>query len=145
MEPCEERTVRQVMTSHVVTVEPQDSVAIAIRLMRQGQLHRLPVVHNGLLIGIVTSSDLRRVTGLASILRDPSQDNFLWRYIPVSNAMTATLVTVTPDQPITAAARLMIERHIGGLPVVEHGCLIGILTTSDLLRAMTTPSELVVA
>lgn len=136
MEPCDELIVRQVMTSRVVTVDPQDSVAVAIRLMRQGQLHRLPVVKDGVLLDIVTSSDLRRVTGLASILRDPSQDNFLWRYIPVSNAMSRNLITLAPEQPIAEAAQLMIERHIGGLPVVEQGRLVGILTTSDLLKAM---------
>lgn len=141
MEPCDELIVRQVMTSRVVTVDPQDSVAVAIRLMRQGQLHRLPVVKDNVLLGIITSSDLRRVTGLASILHDPSQDNFLWRYIPVSNAMSRNLITLTPDQPIAEAAQLMIERHIGGLPVVEQGQLVGILTTSDLLKAMMAVAQ----
>ena len=49
------------MTIDVVTIEPHNSIATAIRLMRQGQLRRLPVVENGVLVGIVTSGDLRRI------------------------------------------------------------------------------------
>lgn len=127
------------MTTDVVTVEPQNSIASAIRLMRQGQLRRLPVVENGVLVGIVTSGDLRRITGLASILKDPSQDNFLWHHIPVANVMNRDIHSLTPDTPIAEAARLLVEQKIGGLPVVDGARLVGIITTSDLLETLMEP------
>lgn len=129
-------TVAETMTTDVLSVDPQNSVATAIRLMRTGQLRRLPVVQDGRLVGIVTSGDVRRITGMSSVVRDPSGDNFLWQHIPVANVMTLDVVTTSPDTLIAEAARLMIERKIGGLPVVEQDKLVGILTTSDLLEAL---------
>ena len=129
-------TVAETMTTDVLSVDPQNSVATAIRLMRTGQLRRLPVVQDGRLVGIVTSGDVRRITGMSSVVRDPSGDNFLWQHIPVANVMTLDVVTTSPSTLIAEAARLMIERKISGLPVVENGRLVGILTTSDLLEAL---------
>ena len=129
-------TVAEIMTTAVVTVEPQNSVATAIRLMRQGQMRRLPVVRDGDLVGIVTSGDLRRITGLSSILNDPSQDNSLWHHIPVEKVMTRTPTPPEVDTPICEAARLLVESKIGGVPIVDQGKLVGIVTTSDLLATI---------
>lgn len=137
--------VAEIMTTDVVAIQPQNSIAVAIRLMRQGQLRRLPVVEDGALVGIVTSGDLRRITGLASILKDPSQDNFLWHHIPVANVMTRDPISLSPDTPISEAARLLVEHKIGGLPVVDHGSLVGIITTSDLLETLMEPAGRVAA
>lgn len=138
-------TVAQIMTTDVITVGPQSSVATAIRLMRQGQLRRLPVVEDGVLVGIVTSGDLRRITGLASILKDPSQDNFLWRHIPVANVMSRSPISLTPDAPISAAAQLLVTHKIGGLPVVDQGRLVGIITVTDLLQTLIEQDDTVPA
>lgn len=129
-------TVAEIMTTEVLTVDPQNSVATAIRLMRTGELRRLPVVHEGRLVGIVTNGDVRRITGMSSVTRDAAGDNFLWQHIPITNVMTHEVITLSPATPIAEAARLMIDRKIGGVPVVEHGRLVGILTTSDLLEAL---------
>ncbi len=132
-------TVAEIMTTDVVVVEPQNSIATAIRLMRLGQMRRLPVVENGVVVGIITSGDLRRITGLASVLKDPSQDNFLWHHIPVANAMSRDPLVLPPDAPISAAARLLVEQKIGGLPIVQDGRLVGIITASDLLESLMEP------
>ncbi|MBE2235955.1 MAG: CBS domain-containing protein [Anaerolinea sp.] len=132
-------TVAEIMTTDVVVVEPQNSIATAIRLMRLGQMRRLPVVENGVVVGIITSGDLRRITGLASVLKDPSQDNFLWHHIPVANAMSHDPIVLPPDAPISSAARLLVEQKIGGLPIVQEGRLVGIITASDLLESLMEP------
>ena len=130
-------TVAEMMTTQVLTVDPQNSVATAIRLMRTGQLRRLPVVEDGKLVGIITSGDVRRITGMSSVIRDASQDNFLWQHIPVAHVMTREPVTVAPELVVAEAARLMIQHKIGGVPVVdEQHNLVGIITTSDLLEAL---------
>ena len=134
-------TVAEIMTSHPVTVEPDNSVAMAIRLMRRGELRRLPVVEDGKLIGMLTSGDVRRITGLTSVMHDQSQDNFLWYHIPIANIMTRNPISLSPDTPISEAARLLVEHKIGGIPVLTDGKLVGIITTTDLLRYVIIQSE----
>lgn len=126
--------VVDIMVKDVVTIEPQNSVATAIRLMRQAQVRRLPVLEHGVLVGIVTSGDVRRITGLSSVLRDRSQDNFVWQHIPVANIMTSDPITLSPDASAADAARMLTQHKIGGLPVLDHGVLVGIITTSNLLE-----------
>lgn len=135
------KSVAEIMTRDPVTVDPDNSIAVAIRMMRKGELRRLPVVEDGRLIGVVTSGDLRRITGLSSILRDQSQDNFLWYHIPVANVMTRDPVTLTPETPIAEAARLLVEYKIGGLPVLQDDRLVGIITTTDLLQYLINQGE----
>lgn len=127
-------TVGDIMTRDPVIIGPLNSVAKAIRLMRRSMIRRLPVVEDGKLVGMVTSGDLRRITGLASILRDQSYDNFLWHHIPVANVMSSDPITLPPTASATEAAAILIERKIGGLPVLEDDELVGIITTTDLLR-----------
>jgi len=80
------------------------------------------VVQDGGLVGIVTDRDLRQHMG------------FLER-TKVNAAMTEELITVTPEMTLEQAAQLMLKHKIGGLPVVEQGHLVGIITTSDILQA----------
>ncbi|MCS6844967.1 MAG: CBS domain-containing protein [Caldilineales bacterium] len=129
-------TVGDIMTPNPVVVGPTNSVAKAIRLMRQHAIRRLPVVENGRLVGIVTSGDLRRITGLASILNDKSQDNFLWHHIPVVNVMSPNPITVAPTASASEVAAILIEHKIGGVPVLDGDELVGIITSTDLLRYM---------
>ncbi len=127
-------TVADIMTRDPVTIGPQNSVAKAIRLMRRSNIRRLPVLEDGRLVGMVTSGDLRRITGLSSVLRDQSQDNFLWHHIPVCNVMSPNPITLPPHASASEAAAILVERKIGGLPVLQGEELVGIITVTDLLR-----------
>ena len=130
------KLVADIMTRGPVTVDPENSVATAIRLMRKGGLRRLPVVEDGELVGMVTSGELRRITGLSSILNDQSQDNFLWYHIPIAHVMSKNPITLPPGAPISEAARLIVEYKIGGLPVLAGDTLVGIITATDLLQCL---------
>ena len=111
------------MTPSPVCVDPRENLAKAGALMAAGGFRQLPVVDNGNLIGIVTDRDLRPHVGyLESTLVDA--------------AMTSCPVVIGPSDLVEVAAKLMIQHKIGAIPVVEHGRTIGILSTSDLLRAL---------
>ena len=110
------------MTAEPITIGPHDILSKAKYMMDAGRFRRLPVVDVGRLVGILTESDLRDYTGYLESTR-------------VNAAMRTELVTVTPYGTVEDAARLMLKRKIGGLPVVLDGKLVGIVTTSDLLRA----------
>ena len=90
--------------------------------MEAGGFRRLPVLDDGRLVGILTERDLHQYAGYLESTR-------------VTAAMSTALVTVTPYDTVEDAARLMLKHKIGGLPIVAEGKLVGIVTTSDLLKA----------
>jgi CBS domain-containing protein len=115
--------VEAFMTRNPQTVQPQDTLAAARDKMDRGRFRRLPVVDKtGRLVGILTDGDLRPHIGYFGTTR-------------VSAAAVDDPVTITAEAPLEEAVRLMLERKIGGLPVVgDEGRVVGILTESDLLR-----------
>jgi acetoin utilization protein AcuB len=114
--------VREIMTRHVRTAAPTTTVGEAAAIMRRGHFRRLPVMENGRLIGIVVESDLRGQPEHA-ILR---------------TVMRSPVITVAPDDPIEQAGRLMMERKLSVLPVLDGDTLVGILTESDIFDALCT-------
>lgn len=110
------------MTEEPITVEPEDLAIRAVHKMQADGFHRLPVVHDGKLVGIVTDRDLREHRGHLE-------------HVKINGVMTENPVTVTPTTTVEEAAQIMLERQIGGLPVVADGHLVGIVTASDILRA----------
>jgi acetoin utilization protein AcuB len=114
--------VRHRMTRTPVTVTPQDTLATAQAKMTAGRFRRLPVVENGTLVGILTDRDIRRHVGVEERTRARA-------------AMTESPLTVSPTTTVEEATQLMLAHQISGLPVVENGQLVGIITTSDILQA----------
>lgn len=110
------------MRKEPVTVSPQDNLATAKAKMRAGKFRRLPVVEEGKLVGILTEGDIREHRGSL----EGSQ---------VKICMTEGLLTVAPGTTLEEAAGTLLNHKIGGLPVLEGGRLVGIITTSDVLRA----------
>jgi acetoin utilization protein AcuB len=97
---------------------------------------RLPVVAEGRLVGIVADLDIREALNSPIILRERWQDEELMDHAIVEACMTPNPLTVTPDTPVIEAARLMRDRKIGGLPVMDGHELVGIVTETDLLDAL---------
>ncbi|GAB4566733.1 MAG: hypothetical protein Kow0047_18350 [Anaerolineae bacterium] len=126
--------VADIMTPNPVTVTPTNAIGTAISLMRAGGFRRLPVVENGRLVGIVTARDLRLASNAPVAVREQWYDNYILQHIAVSTCMTPNPVTITSDSPVSEAARLMRDHKISGLPVVDEGRLVGIVTETDLLN-----------
>lgn len=122
-----------IMSGAVITISPDSSIGVAIALMREGGFRRLPVVDEGRLVGIVTDRDLRQATNSPLVLRERWYSDFLLEAIKVKSCMTPDPVTITPDTPVLEAVRLLRQHRIGGLPVVEEGAVVGIITTTDIL------------
>jgi CBS domain-containing protein len=116
--------VRDRMSRPAVTVRQDADFQKALALMQEKKLRRLPVVDDdGQLVGIIVERDL-----LVAAMR------YLQSRVEVGDLMTRNVVTVGPDADLNEVARTMLERKIGGLPVVEHGRLVGIVTESDIFR-----------
>jgi len=110
------------MTKEPITVDPADLLIRASHKMRSGGFRRLPVVSGGKLVGIITEHDLREHHGHLE-------------HTKINGAMTEDPLTVTPATTLEEAAQILLERQIGGLPVLAEGRLVGIITASDILEA----------
>jgi acetoin utilization protein AcuB len=110
------------MSKNPVTASPRDTLAEADAKMHSGNFRHLPVADKGKLVGMLSDHDVRPHQG---DLKDTR----------VTGAMTDDPITVTPETTMEEAAEIMLERKIGGLPVVDKEQLVGIITTTDLLGA----------
>lgn len=130
------RRVGEIMRTEVLTLSPDETLDLGQDIMRLGRLRHMPVVEEGRLVGMVSDRDLfSRSLARALELDGPSMRGFL-RSIDVGSVMSKELVTVGPDTPLAEAARLLADRRIGSLPVVDgEGRLCGLLTETDLLAA----------
>jgi len=126
--------VRARMARDVITASPDTTLAQALNLLRAKEFRHLPVLDDGTLVGLVSDRDLRMA--MPPIWAEEQEE--LRRALDektVGHVMTTELITVPPDTPIEEAAKLLYQHHIGCLPVLEDGRLIGILTETDILRS----------
>ena len=129
--------VREYMTHDLVTIEPEARLSDALNIMRACNVHRLPVVEDDLLVGIVSEKDL--LYALPSVDRPISwvEASAKAAALPIRQVMHQDVVTVCPDCPIEIAAATMADHNIGALPVVspsESHTLVGIITETDIFK-----------
>ena len=127
--------VRELMTGGPLTVSPDTAVIHARELMARERIRHLPVVDHGALVGIVTDRDIRLCLPSQATSLSVGEMNYQLSRLPVTTIMSAPVVTVGPDDDVADAARLLLNRDIGGLPVMWAGHVLGILTKSDIVRA----------
>jgi acetoin utilization protein AcuB len=129
-------SVRDWMSRRVTTIRPDARLGEAARLMGTRKIRHLPVVDAaGRLVGIVTTRDLRQAVFAPAVQDHLEQLSGLLDGLVVRDVMTRGVVTVRAATPVRDAARLMHERRLGALPVVERDRLVGILTETDVLEA----------
>lgn len=128
--------VRDCMTPNPRTARPDTTLDEALHLMRRLKIRRLPVLQTGELVGIVTWTDLMRASPSPASSLAVWEIPALLQKVSVSEAMTEDPIVIEPDVPVEEAARTLRERKIGGLPVVQEGKLVGIVTESDLFDAL---------
>jgi CBS domain-containing protein len=126
------------MTGPVTVVQIGTPVLEAYNMMMERCVRRLPVVDGGKVVGIVTLGDLREARPSPATSLSIYELNYLLSKLTVGEVMTHTPYTVAPETPIQVAARIMLDRKVGGLPVVDaHSRPLGIITESDVFRMLT--------
>ena len=118
--------ISDVMSMRVVTVKPDDSVQLAISRMLEENVGSVAVCTEYRLVGIFTERDVLRMAGEGGAFGE----------VRVDDAMTPSPVTVSPDDDVLAAARLMGERRIRHLPVVQDGNVLGLVGIRDVMRTL---------
>jgi CBS domain-containing protein len=129
--------VEALMTGPLVTIGHDATLAEAWRTMRARQVRHLPVLDaDRRLVGMLTDHDLRLVILERCLEEEPEALARTLGRLRVNEIMTWAVVTVPPDADLREAARLMHERGLGAVPVAEGGRVVGMLTATDVIRAV---------
>ena len=129
-------TVENVMSSSLRVTNPDCTIANVAQDMTHYRFRRLPVVSDDVLYGIVTATDIMKYLGSREVFSLLTTGNVAEvMELPVRTLIAGDLFTTTPMQSINQAAREMLTRNIGALPVIEGSRLIGLVTEFDLVRA----------
>lgn len=118
------------MTKKVITATPEDTLERAADLLAGNRIHRLPVVRDDRLVGILSDSDIRNAA-----LRGPSRGSAPTGGKTVGEIMTREVITVNPWDTVEDALLILQKKRLGALPVVEGSRVIGIITKADVLAA----------
>ncbi|MDR0433931.1 MAG: CBS and ACT domain-containing protein [Gracilibacteraceae bacterium] len=127
--------VEQFMTSQVFTVKPNDSILLALDMMKSKNISRLPVLQGGRLAGIVTDGDLRSAQPSPVTTLSRFEMTELLAKVMVADVATKKVITCPPHTLLEDAAATMRRQKIGALPVMDGETLAGIITENDLLDA----------
>jgi CBS domain-containing protein len=127
--------VKDIMSRQLVTISSSERLSTAEDIMTLGGVRHMPVVQSGRLVGVVSERDLLRAS-LSSVEQFGTDDRRAFLHaVEIATVMSTPPIVVRPSESVTDAARLMADRKIGCLPVVEElDVLIGLVTETDVLR-----------
>jgi CBS domain-containing protein len=126
--------VRDIMVTELVTLHVAEQLSLASDIMNLARIRHLPIVEGERLVGIISQRDLFRAS-LASVMGyDYTATRNHLKTVSIKEAMVSDVITVEPETGIQEAGRIMLEKKIGCLPVVEDHRLVGIVTETDILR-----------
>ncbi|TRO47072.1 CBS domain-containing protein [Candidatus Bathyarchaeota archaeon] len=121
--------VRDIMRRNVKTVRTDDTVHAAVQKMNKFQIGSVIVTNNGRAVGIITERNI-----LERIVEPRLDPGTVW----AKDIMSAPLITVDPNDAVEEAAKIMAQKRIKKLPVVEGDKIVGVISTSDIVRANPT-------
>lgn len=124
------------MTLKVYTVGPNDCISDALRIMKEMKIKHVPVVKEVEIQGIVTDRDIKEFNPAKAATFDMHELHYIFEKTKIKEVMKFPVHTTTPDTPIEMAAELMHDKNIGCLPVESEGKIAGIITESDIFRAL---------
>lgn len=129
--------VKNWMSKNVISIEADDSMQHAIKLLKEYKIRMLPVTKKDKLVGILTDRDLKQASASNATTLDIHELLFLISKIKVKNIMTRDPITVPPNFTVEETAEVLLNNRISGVPVVDHsGNIVGIITQTDLFRVL---------
>lgn len=131
------RSVRGVLTSDPATVHPSQRLSVVRHAMIASGGHHVPVVDDGRFVGLVAPSDLLRVLPPDAYAKDPDALDRTLDRVDLRKTMQEDVLTIPPEATVRDACEKLARGGFHCLPVVDgHGKLVGVVTTSDLIRAL---------
>lgn len=127
-------TVQHIMTAHVLSVTEDNSLKDVVTLFRKNKFRHLPVTKDGAVTGIISSTDINRLSFGALFDNQEDADEAVLDMLSIPQVMSSRPQTVAPDTPIKEVAEIFVSNGFHALPVVEGTELRGIVTTTDVIR-----------
>jgi acetoin utilization protein AcuB len=124
------------MTKKVFSVEPDAYLSDALSLMKEKRIKHVPVVKGGKLKGIISDRDIKEYSPSKATSLDIYELHYILANTKIREIMTTKIITTTSDAPVEEAAMIMMDSDIGCLPVIDEGCLAGIISDKDIFRAL---------
>lgn len=128
--------ISMIMTAPVITLKKLDSLETAERLFKKHHIRHIPVVSSGVVIGMLSYTDLLRLSfaDIADIDSNVDADAMVYNMFSIKQVMKRNIVTVSPSNSIKEVAEILATKEFHALPVVDNNKLIGIVTTTDLIK-----------
>lgn len=134
MKNGKEGVVREIMMGSPVTLKPDDTLDLANDVISLGRIRHIPVVEDGKLVGLLSERDLIGAAASQIFGLKQKSKSALLKSVLIKDVMKKRVITVKPDTLIKEAAHLLAEKKIGCVPVMSDGSLVGLVTTTDILR-----------
>lgn len=126
--------VSSIMTKNVIKLNLSDTLTKAEGLFKKYHIRHIPVVNGNIIIGMLSYTDLLRISFADAVYDDEEIDVTVYNMFSVEQVMARNLVKVSPDNTIKEVAEILSKNEFHALPVVEGDLLVGIVTTTDLIK-----------
>jgi CBS domain-containing protein len=135
-------SVATIMTKNVLKLNANDDLTKAEMLFKKHKVRHLPVVENDNIIGMLSYTDLQRISFVDAIDDDENEvDSTVYNMFSIEQVMTKKLEMINSETTIKQAAEILSKKEFHALPVVNQGVLVGILTTTDLIKYLVSQFE----
>jgi len=126
--------ISSIMTREVITLCLKDSLYSAEKRMKTNHIRHMPVVDEDKLIGLISLSDLQRISFIDAYSKEGTEDTPVYNMLSIKDMMIKNPLTASPKTTILEVSKLLASKEFHSLPVVDDGKLVGIITTTDLLH-----------
>ncbi|MFD2541855.1 CBS domain-containing protein [Lacinutrix gracilariae] len=127
--------VSAIMTKDVITLNHSDNLEIAEKLFKKNNIRHIPVVNGEKIIGILSYTDLLRISFADAIDEDEKEvDTVVYNMFTIEQVMAKNIIHVSSDTTIKEVAEILAKKEFHALPVVDNNALVGIVTTTDLIN-----------
>lgn len=127
--------VATIMTKHVIKLTIADDLTKAEELFKKHKIRHIPVVNSNAIIGILSYTDLLRISFVDAVDDDAEiVDTTVYNMFTVEQVMAKKVITISPETSIREAAEILSQKEFHALPVCEGNLLVGIITTTDLIK-----------
>ncbi|MEJ2112908.1 MAG: CBS domain-containing protein [Flavobacteriaceae bacterium] len=127
--------ISEIMTKKVITLSTKDNLETAELLFKKNKIRHIPVVRNGKIIGMLSYTDLLRISFADAVYDDEEIDTVVYNMFTIEQVMVKNITSVTSSTTVKEVAEILTNKEFHALPVVDNNNkLVGIVTTTDLIK-----------